>query len=190
MLLSPNATFPLAVRLREQGAPIGDVFAFLSGLYFRGKLAYARAFEDPPRRAPGILVITTDLGMVSPDHPVSADDVRRFATVDLAEGGNAFLAPMRRDTDALARRITKSTAVILLGSIATGKYVDVLTERFRDRVVFPGDFVGRGDMSRGGLLLRCIDAGTELDYVPVLGAIRRGRRPPKLDPRRRRDPQA
>ncbi len=52
---------------------------------------------------------------------------------------------------------------MLLGSVATGKYVDPLTEALGDRLRFPGDFVGRGDMSRGGLLLRCVREGRELD---------------------------
>jgi hypothetical protein len=33
-------------------------------------------------------------------------------------------------------------------------------------------------------MLRCVDEGRELTYVPVDGAIRRGPRPPKLGPRR------
>jgi hypothetical protein len=37
-------------------------------------------------------------------------------------------------------------------------------------------------MSRGGLLLRCVAAATELSYAPVLGAVRSGPRPPKLTP--------
>ena len=72
--------------------------------------------------------------------------------------------------------------VVLLGSIASGKYVDVLQPVFGDRLVFPSAFVGRGDMSRGGLMLRCVLDGVELDYVPVAGATRRGQRPPKLEP--------
>ena len=43
-LLNPAAEFPLALQLRSvEGATIGEVFSFLSGLYFRGKLTYARA---------------------------------------------------------------------------------------------------------------------------------------------------
>jgi hypothetical protein len=71
--------------------------------------------------------------------------------------------------------------VVLLGSIATGKYVDTLIESLGPRLLFPSDFVGRGDMSRGGLLLRSAREGRELDYIPVAGALRRGKRPPKLD---------
>ena len=71
---------------------------------------------------------------------------------------------------------------MLLGSIATGKYVDPLLAVLGERLRFPADFVGRGDMSRGGLLLRCARAGTELTYVAVRDAARRGPRPPRLPP--------
>jgi hypothetical protein len=37
-------------------------------------------------------------------------------------------------------------------------------------------------MSRGGLLLRCVRDRRELEYVPVLGAVRHGPRPPRLEP--------
>jgi hypothetical protein len=33
-------------------------------------------------------------------------------------------------------------------------------------------------------MLRCADEGRELSYVPVAGAVRHGKRPPKLEPRR------
>jgi hypothetical protein len=40
MAMNPTAKFELARQLRSDvGASIGDVFSFLSGLYFRGKLA-------------------------------------------------------------------------------------------------------------------------------------------------------
>src|SRR5258705_137811 len=70
--------------------------------------------------------------------------------------------------------------VVLLGSIATGKYVDCLLEVFGPRLVFPAAFVGRGDMSRGGLLLRAARSGKELAYTPIAGATLHGPRPPKL----------
>jgi len=38
-------------------------------------------------------------------------------------------------------------------------------------------------MSRGGLLLRCVEEARELDDVPLAGAVRRGRRPPRLAPK-------
>ena len=180
ILLNPSATFPLAVRLREpEGAPIGEVFAFLSGLYFRGKLAYAGAFG--PRSS---YVITTDRGLVDPNSRVMRADLEAFASVDLAEAGEDFLVPFTRDATRIARE-SLTEPVVLLGSIATKKYVDPLLRVFGDRLLFPGDFVGRGDMSRGGLLLRQVDAGRELAYTPVATAVRHGKRPPKLEPKKR-----
>ncbi len=79
----------------------------------------------------------------------------------------------------LAERLPDAE-VVLLGSIASDKYVDLLLDVFDDRLLFPVDFVGRGDMSRGGLLLRSARSGTELSYGPVRGAVRRGPRPPRL----------
>jgi hypothetical protein len=75
---------------------------------------------------------------------------------------------------------------VLLGSIATGKYYEVLAECFGDRLLFPAEFVGRGDMSRGGLLLRCVTARRELCYVTFSESQRRGPRPPRLRPIARR----
>ncbi|NUP56887.1 MAG: hypothetical protein HOQ19_13730 [Gemmatimonadaceae bacterium] len=180
VLLNPVATFPPAVRLRTEGAELGEVFSFLSGLYFRGKLAYARAFAYAPRAVPPALVITTDRGLMLPEDRVTRDDLLRFAEVDIAAGGARHRDPLRRDGQALLERLPKTTRVVLLGSIAVGKYVDSFLDIFGERLVFPLAFVGRGDMSRGGLMLRHAREGEELEYVPVLGAVRRGRRPPKL----------
>src|SRR5438552_2421090 len=70
--------------------------------------------------------------------------------------------------------------IVLLGSIATPKYVDPLLEIFGERLLFPAEFAGRGDMSRGGLMLRCVSAGVQLTYVPLASAARHGPKPPKL----------
>jgi hypothetical protein len=177
MLLNPNATFELAVRLRsDRGAPLGEVFSFMSGLYFRGKLAYADAFAESAS-----FVITTDRGFVPPETHVRRADLEAFSMVDMALGDERYTGPLRRDATRLATEIDADARVVLLGSIATGKYVDVLTEVFGERLVFPSDFVGRGDMSRGGLLLRCARDGRELAYQPVIGAVRHGKRPAKLE---------
>jgi hypothetical protein len=180
MLINQNAEFPLAARLRGGPQPIGEVFAFLSGLYFRGKLAYAVAFGRHTADHPGIFVITTNRGLVGPETPVSLDDLRSFASVDLERVGDSFREPLRRDARRLQTAIDADRCVVLLGSIATGKYADSLIEVFGERLLFPSEFVGRGDMSRGGLMLRQVAAGRELTYVPVAGAVRRGKRPPKL----------
>ena len=185
MLMNPAATFDLAERLRrETGAPLGEVFSFLSGLYFRGKLAYATAYGRRPRKAPASWIITTDRGLVPPGFPVRCDDLVAFSEVDIASGDERYVTPLRRDAEQLAATIGSKTRVILLGSIATGKYANILTDVFGDRLLFPIDFVGRGDMSRGGLLLRCVREGRELEYQSVVGAIRHGKRPPKLERQR------
>jgi hypothetical protein len=95
-----------------------------------------------------------------------------------------------RDAKLLADAVGASDEVVLLGSIATAKYVEPLVEVLGERLLLPKDFVGRGDMSRGGLLLRCVRAGAELTYAPVRGAVRNGQRPPKLEPLRRAAPAA
>jgi hypothetical protein len=178
ILLNPAATFPLAMRLREpDGAPIGEVFAFLSGLYFRGKLAYAGAFG--PRSS---YVITTDRGLVSPNDRIRRKDIEAFACVDLAEAGEDFLGPFMRDAERIAREAAADDSIVLLGSIATKKYVEPLLKVFGERLVFPREFVGRGDMSRGGLLLRHVESGVQLDYTAVATAVRHGKRPAKLTP--------
>jgi hypothetical protein len=187
IVMSERASFPLAARLRTQGAAIGEVFSFLSGLYFRGKLAYAQAFAAPPDRdsaisGAGVFVITPAAGLRSPDTPVTLTALRAFAGIDVSPDNPKYRRPLERSAKALSSDIGTACDVVLLGSIASPKYVDVLQDIFGERLVFPADFIGRGDMSRGGLLLRCVSAGQELSYVPVAGAVRHGRRPPKLDP--------
>ena len=188
MLLSDRATFDLAVRVRSrQGAPLGEIFSFVSGLYFRGKLTYARAFARPvdpesPLTGPGVFVITPNAGLRSPDTPVTLAALRAFADVDVACDNPRYRKPLESSARTIARDIGTACDVVLLGSIASSKYVEVLLGVFGERLLFPTDFVGRGDMSRGGLMLRAAHAGHELTYSPVAGAVRRGARPPKLDP--------
>jgi hypothetical protein len=188
IVLSERAQFDLAVRLRgDEGVAIGEVFAFVSGLYFKGKLAYALGFARPPEPgAPlagnGALVITPNAGLRPAETAVTADALRAFAGVDIASNDPRYRRPLLASACALAEEIGPDCEVVLLGSIASAKYVDVLTEAFGARLVFPVDFVGRGDMSRGGLLLRCARSGEELPYVPVRGAVRHGPRPPRLPP--------
>jgi len=177
VLIRDAAAFPLAQRVRtEPGAPLGEVFSFLSGLYFRGKLAYAQHFGLKS------WVITTNRGLISPDTMVNVEHLREFGCTDIHESDAAYRDPLLRDAKAIAASLSKNAQVVLLGSVATGKYVDILLEVFGDRLRFPAEFAGRGDMSRGGLMLRCVDRGEELTYVPIAGAARHGRRPPKLEP--------
>lgn len=168
-----------------EGATIGEVFTFLSGLYFRGKLTYARAHASRsggPAGTAEIRIITTNRGLVTPEEPVGPDDLEEFACTDLAEAGASFERPLMRDADQLRASLGADAVAVLLGSIATNKYVAPLLRVFGDRLVFPREFIGRGDMSRGGLLLRCAAAATELEYIPVGSAVRHGKRPPRLEP--------
>jgi len=175
-VLSPRATFPVATRLRsEAGVPIGEVFAHMSGLYFRGKLAYARRF--------GLAwVITPDRGLIPADTAITAEVLETFAAADIHLANPAYRAPLEATARALAESAGADAEFVLLGSVASEKYVEILGAVFGSRLVFPSTFVGRGDMSRGGLLLRAVTAGLELDYEPVIGAVRRGSRPPRLEP--------
>ncbi len=188
--MSPRASFPLAAALRSpSGAPLGDLFAFVSGLYFRGKLTYARRFAAPPDPGDtvvgsGIHIITPNAGLRSPDTLVTHEAVKAFARGDIDATKASYRRPLESAARALLQAIGPDCDVVLLGSVASPKYVDVLTGIFGERLLFPIEFVGRGDMSRGGLLLRQASAGVELEYVPVLGATRHGVRPPKLPPLR------
>jgi hypothetical protein len=185
MILSDRAEFELARKLRRRrGAPIAEVFTFLSGLYFRGKMAYATAFARPAPGIPGVFVITPTRGLVDAGTRICLEDLREFAAVDIRSDDPRFRAPIERDACVLAKKLPRQSEIILLGSIATGKYVNVLLATFRERLRFPADFVGRGDMSRGGLMLRCAADRQELPYIAVAGAIVNGKRPPKLAPRR------
>src|SRR5215831_12497460 len=188
IVLSERARFDLAERLRSNaGVAIGEVFAFISGLYFKGKLAYSLEFARPPEpgaaiAGSGALVITPTAGLRPVETRVDADALRAFARVDIAANDPRYRTPLVASAKALDEEIGPDCDVVLLGSIASAKYVDVLTEVFGERLRFPIDFVGRGDMSRGGLMLRCVRGGEELSYVPVEGAVRHGPRPPKLAP--------
>jgi len=184
MIMSERAGFELAQRVRTDGATIAEVFTFLSGLYFRGKIAYARAFGCSAAGICSSLVITPTRGLIDADTHITLDDLREFAEVDIDGDDPRYRKPLERDVQRLARQLPSDGEVILLGSVATGKYVDVLVTHLGERVRFPADFVGRGDMSRGGLLLRSAADGEELHYIAVAGAIRKGKRPPKLTPRR------
>jgi hypothetical protein len=185
-VLSPRATFALAGELRSaEGARLGDVFSFVSGLYFRGKLTYARRFAAPPEPGDrvvggGVHVITPTAGLRPPDTLVTRAALQAFAAGDIDPANAKYRRPLERSASVLAETIGPDCEVVLLGSVASPKYVEVLGGIFGGRLRFPIDFVGRGDMSRGGLLLRRAREGVELEYAPVAGTVLHGARPPKL----------
>lgn len=174
-MLLKSQTSPLTARLANGGAPLGEVFTFMSSLYFRGKLAYATRFGGG--RA---YVIAPGRGLLPVDLLIRIEDLKQMATVEVDEDLPAFREPLVRDARTIAGNLGVEDRVVLLGSVATAKYVGPLLEVFGERLHFPATFVGRGDMSRGGLMLRSAKAGTPLAYVPVRGAVLHGKRPPKL----------
>ena len=187
LIFREEARFDLARRLRSrEDVTLGEVFSFLSGLYFRGKLAYARAFAHTTASLSGVMVITPCQGLRSPDVPVRLSLLRRYGRVGIDPTDPRYRRPLMRDARALAAALDgqADAEAVLLGSVASPKYVEPLLEALGERLVFPAEFAGRGDMSRGGLLLRCVDEGRELDYVPLLTAPRHGPRPARLTPAR------
>jgi hypothetical protein len=181
-VLSPKAAFPIAEQLRsKEGARLGDVFSFVSGLYFRGKLTYARRFAAPDQLSgSGVHIITANAGLREPDTFITLEALLAFAGGEVDPSNARYRRPLERSARTLAAEIGPDCDVVLLGSVASPKYVDVLAGIFGERLRFPIDFVGRGDMSRGGLLLRKAQEGVELEYAPVVGTVRHGTRPPKL----------
>lgn len=182
LILREAASFPLAVRLRDGRLTLGEAFSFISGLYFRGKLAYARAFAQPPSGIEGVLVITAGGGLLSSETLLTREELRNISAASISLSDERYRIPLERDARLLAGCIGTTCELVLLGSIATPKYVEPLLKIFGDRLLFPAEFAGRGDMSRGGLMLRCARNCEQLTYVPVATAQRHGARPPKLPP--------
>ncbi|HEX6901491.1 MAG TPA: hypothetical protein VF789_17320 [Thermoanaerobaculia bacterium] len=180
-LTSPRARFGAALRYRSpEGVPVEEAFTFMSSLYFRGKITYARHFAAPPPDLglgtpdDGILVIAPGFGLVPPGWRITPERMKKLrrTPVDLKHRG--YCTAMRDHAEQL-RELAPSSSVILLGSVATGKYVDLLLPVFGDRLLFPREFAGAGDMKRGGMLLRAVREDRELDYVTLDAPRRRSR---------------
>jgi hypothetical protein len=162
-LMSPRARFEAAQLYRSpEGVPIGTAFAFMSALYFRGKIAYAMHFAQPGH----VYVITPGFGLVSPDWRITAERMKVMRRTPIDVTKRNYAKPLVRDAVQIATSMPDSE-VVLLGSVATGKYVDVLQPVFGERLRFPTAFAGLGDMSRGGLMLRAVRTGRELEYTSL-----------------------
>jgi hypothetical protein len=188
-IMCDSADSALAWRLRGQGAPLGEVFSYISGLYFRGKLAYAQKFAEVPGGGSSTFVITACGGLVPPETLVTLERLKEISSIAIDPTDACYLAPLRRDSRILSKLAGATGQIVLLGSIATTKYVEPLLRIFGERLFFPAEFVGRGDMSRGGLMLRCVQSGVPLTYLPMAKAVRHGPKPAKLAPLRRRSPK-
>lgn len=184
LVLDPRARFPLARQLHSsEGAPLGEVFSFVSGLYFRGKVQYSRRFGGLPGGIAGGLVISPAEGLRFLDERVTAARLREWARVDVDARNPAFTEDLIGHGHELWRTLGESARYVLLGSVATDKYKEPLTQVFHQRLLFPIDFVGRGDMSRGALMLRAASAGVELEYAAVASSVLHGPRAPGVSRR-------
>jgi hypothetical protein len=168
-LSSPRAQFGAAVALRsEEGVPIEEAFAFMSALYFRGKVAYSSRFGAAPEAIEHAnWVIAPGFGLVPFGWRIDMERFRKLKRTDVDVSSRNYRTALTRDAKAIAEKITAETQVVLLGSIATGKYVDILWPIFGSRLRFPACFVGLGDMSRGGLMLRAARSGEEFEYATL-----------------------
>lgn len=178
-LFNPKSQASLTQRLHRAGAPVGEVFSFISGLYFRGKLAYANAFADSASDSPPILVITSTHGLLSPYASLSLRELQEMAGVPIHSASERYRSCFERDLRLLAGRASQNDHIVLLGSVATPKYLEPMMNILQHRLVIPAAFIGIGDMSRGALLLRAVREGRQLDYVQpasCMAATRRMRR--------------
>jgi hypothetical protein len=162
-LMSPRAQFPTARRFQAGEVMIGEAFAFMSALYFRGKIAYALHFGGVENS----FIIAPGYGLVPPTWTLDAERMKKMSRTDVDLKDRTYVKTLRDTATKLASTIDADAEVVLLGSVASGKYVDVLLPIFGERLRFPHAFAGLGDMSRGGLLLRAVRANHELEYVTL-----------------------
>lgn len=166
-LTSSEAQFALAKMYRSpEGVRVEDAFAFMSALYFRGKIAYAKRFAAPPDSLGenGIFVIAPGYGLVPAGWTLDAERMKKLRRTSIDLKMSSYRRPLEKEAGKLLPHLAEGDSVVLLGSIATGKYVDILWPIFGDRLLFPTIFVGIGDMSRGALMLRAARSGEELQY--------------------------
>ena len=95
LVVRPQADFALAQQLRSpEGAPLGELFSFLSGLYFRGKVAYAQAFGRSPEGLPPALVISPGEGLRFLHERITLERLRGWAEVPIDEHNPRFTEPL------------------------------------------------------------------------------------------------
>jgi hypothetical protein len=163
-LLGRATQCDLGLRLRDGGAPLGEVYRFISSLYFRGKIEYAQRFQNPPQGIAGVQVIT-GVGLMLPETMVTLSELQKISGTSIDAKNESYRRALDCDLLKLKEQVGSEIDVVLLGSIATSKYIAPIQAVFGKRLLFPRDFLGLGDMSRGSMLLRCCGQGSELEYV-------------------------
>lgn len=168
ILLDEGSDSAVARALRStQGAVLGDVFSFVSGLYFRGKASYAERFAHAGGKSAAAFVMCAGAGLCRLDERIDLERLRGWARVSIREDNPHFTAPLYRHASELLAQYDEQARFVLLGSVATNKYVTPLLDVFSARLFYPREFLGRGDMSRGSLMLRAVRENRELEYAPV-----------------------
>jgi hypothetical protein len=167
MLVNPAANFELAQRLRDTGISLGEAFSFMSSLYFRGKLAYTAAFAQDRGATAGTWIITSSRGLLRPETVVKLRELEEISNERILADNPKYRDPLERDLRVLSEAVGSQGRAVLLGSIASKKYIPLLLEILGERLVVPRAFVGMGNMQRGALLLRCSREKCELEYVAV-----------------------
>ena len=140
LLLNENSG-ELAQRIRREGAPLGELFSFISSLYFRGKLAYAEAFSHSATGFPGTLVITTSRGLLPPDTVITLDDLLEMSAVPIDPGDHSISGPPLPGCAWASSRSTGWFSGVLLGSIANGNMVRC-SRNFRGKSHVPSTICG------------------------------------------------
>lgn len=163
-MMSPRSNSEAGKLYRSaEGVPVAMAFTYMSALYFRGKIAYALHFA----KHADIFVIAPGFGLVPPAWRITEERMKLLCKTDIDVRVKNYRKPLERDAKALAETLGPDDRVVLLGSVATGKYVDILLPIFGEKLRFPAMFAGLGDMSRGGILLRAARADRELEYTPL-----------------------
>jgi len=184
ILASEKANFELALKFRAGTATLGEIYSFMSGLYFRGKMAYVSAFGSAAESS-SAFVIVPGQGLLPPETVFTPEQLEATAHVDVDEDNPAHHDTLLAAAASLDNATGHQFSFVLLGSVASAKYTTALLQVLDHRLLFPAEFVGRGDMSRGGIMLRSASSGQELTYIPVSGAQLRGPRPARLNPKQR-----
>ena len=102
-LTSPRARFGAAQRYRSpEGVTLEEAFTFMSSLYFRGKITYARHFAAPPPELAfgtaddGILVIAPGFGLMPPSWRITEERMRKLRRTPVDLKNRSYCEPLRQ----------------------------------------------------------------------------------------------